>query len=136
MNDVLALALGQLPARKKRRDPEHDAQVALFKLIRMHPTFRSEPIAAIPNGGHRHLAVAAKLKAAGTSRGVPDILYFRPRGQYRGLAIEMKHGKNRPTEDQKSWMASLENCGWRCVVCYSTGDAWQELLDYYEGRAT
>jgi hypothetical protein len=43
---------------------EHDEQVALFKMIRLysikHPALKNA--FAIPNGGQRHKAVAAKLK--------------------------------------------------------------------------
>jgi hypothetical protein len=48
---------------------EHDEQVALFKMIRLysikHPPLKNA--FAIPNGGQRHKAVAAKLKAEGVS---------------------------------------------------------------------
>ncbi len=45
---------------------------------------------AVPNGGHRHPAVAAKLKWTGTKAGVPDLaIVWRGRAIY----IELKaHG--------------------------------------------
>jgi hypothetical protein len=48
---------------------EHDEQVALFEMIRLYKqsTHRLKTAFAIPNGGLRHKAVAAKLKAEGVS---------------------------------------------------------------------
>src|SRR5512133_1643712 len=44
-----------------------------------------------PNGGHRHKAVAAKLKAQGVSAGFPDLITFPPIGSTLPiLYIEMK----------------------------------------------
>ena len=53
---------------------EHDEQVLIFKWARLSEGRWPELalLFAIPNGGHRHKAVAAKLKAEGVRAGVPD----------------------------------------------------------------
>ena len=54
---------------------EHQEQVALFRWAEF-AIARWPELAlmyAIPNGGHRHKAVAAGLKAEGVKRGVPDV---------------------------------------------------------------
>jgi hypothetical protein len=84
-----------------------------------------------PAGGLRHKAVAAKLKRAGTKKGVPDILVFEPwdfnaphdiwhpaRAGF-GLAIELKTKGSYPRPEQREWLAALEARGWRTAVCRS-----------------
>jgi hypothetical protein len=74
---------------------EHDEQVALFKMIRLysikHPALKNA--FAIPNGGQRHKAVAAKLKAEGVSPGYPDIALDWPSRDYHGLAYRAQKGQ-------------------------------------------
>lgn len=106
----------------------------------------------VPNGGHRHVAVAAQMKAQGTKRGVPDILIPLPsavpmdgRSQalyekvngitahthYCGLAIELKVGKNKQSDEQVKWQARFQQSGWRAVVCYGWEAAAKETLVYF-----
>lgn len=106
----------------------------------------------VPNGGHRHISVAAQLKAQGVKPGVPDILIPVPSVvlmdsktaalyvqankitaplSYLGLAIELKVGKNKQSEEQKRWQARFQQSGWRAVVCYGWEAAAQETLSYF-----
>ncbi len=43
----------------------------------------------------------ARLKKKGVKSGVPDILIFEPKGRYNGIAIELKTGNNKLTNNQK-----------------------------------
>ena len=74
------------------KDQEHREQVALFKALKLqertNPLFAN--VFAIPNGGHRHIKVAAKLKAEGVKAGIPDIFVAVPNSYSAGLFIEMK----------------------------------------------
>lgn len=112
----------------------------------------------VPNGGHRHISVAMQLKAQGVKAGVPDILlpvpsqramdsvtydiYTRNAGlpantpplPYIGLAIELKIGKNKQSDDQVRWQARFQQSGWRCVVCYGWESAAKETILYF-GRS-
>jgi len=90
-----------------------------------------------------------KNKVLGVRAGVPDLLIFRyyfssndDLGEiddeyiaqmYYGLAIEMKHGKGKPTPAQNDFMNALENNGWRCEVCYDSEEA-MHVIDEYLGR--
>jgi hypothetical protein len=78
---------------------------------------------SVPNGGYRNKATAAILKLTGVKSGVPDI--FLPVGcnGYHGLYIEMKVGKNKPTDNQKRFMAYLNSAGYLAVVCYGADEA-------------
>ena len=72
----------------------------------------------VPNGGLRNARVGAELKRQGVKRGVPDVLIFVPSGEYVGLAIELKVGRNRLTPEQADWLAGLESAGWATAVCH------------------
>jgi len=115
---------------------EHNEQVALFQWAAYSessiPQLRY--LFAIPNGGHRHKAVAARMKAEGVKAGVPDIFLAYPTGEYCGLFIEMKFGTNKPTEKQNEWLSMLERAGYMTVVCYGFEDAKREILEYLEAE--
>ena len=89
-----------------------------------------EMLFAIPNGGHRHKATAAKMKAEGVKRGVPDLFLAVPRGNWHGLFIEMKYGKNKPTAHQFRWLEKLAALGYKVAICYGCTDAKNMILDY------
>ena len=112
----------------KRRSPEHDMQVSLFKWASLagKADSRLAMLFAIPNGGHRDARTAARLRAEGVKRGVPDVFLAVPVGKYHGLWLELKAGKNTPSEDQNLWLASLEFQGYACRVVY---DDWSKASD-------
>ena len=76
----------------------------------------------IPNGGSRNKKEAVNLKRQGVRAGVPDLDLPVARKGYHGLRIEMKYGKNKPTEEQVKWLVFLKAQGYATAVCYS----WQE----------
>lgn len=83
----------------------------------------------IPNGGKRDGATAAALKRQGVKAGVPDICLPVPKGEYHGLYIELKAGKNTATEKQRNWLNFLQNQGYYTAICYS----WQLAAELIEG---
>lgn len=118
--------------RAKPRELEHHEQVGLMQwadaLLGKWPELRL--LAAIPNGGQRHKAVAAKLKAEGVRAGFPDLILPVARGGFHGLFIEMKAGKNKPTAEQIGWHDALRAEGYLVVVCYSWNEAAGEIERY------
>ena len=52
-------------------------------------------------------------------KGVPDILIFEPNLKHNGLMVELKVGYNKPSKDQKLWIANLTARNYKAVVCYS-----------------
>jgi len=119
---------------------EHNEQAALFQwaetLQGQIPQLKM--LYAIPNGGHRHKAVAAKLKTEGVKAGVLDVNLDVPKTPFHGLRIEMKFGKNKLSDNQIVWVDRYIENGYSVIVCYSWQDAAKGILTYLgepqEGR--
>lgn len=84
----------------------------------------------IPNGGSRNKLEAANLKRQGVKAGVPDLFLPVSRGGYHGLFIELKHGKNKPTEKQTEWLKNLNEQDYAVAVCYGCDEASKKILKY------
>lgn len=84
----------------------------------------------IPNGGSRNKIEAANLKKQGVKSGVSDICLPVPSGKYHGLYIEMKYGKNTPTDNQTKWLKNLSEQGYAIKVCYNWEDAAKVICRY------
>jgi hypothetical protein len=122
---------------------EHQEQVTLFCWVGLvqssHPELAL--LHAIPNGGHRHKAVAARMKAEGVKRGVPDLCLPVASDGYHGLYIEMKTRKGRLSSEQRKWGNALHAQGYRFRMCRSWQEAARTIADYlgfdarlYEGE--
>ena len=122
----------QMKAAPKRGQAEHDEQVRFFQTLDLNLlTFPYlKWIYAIPNGGQRHVAVAAKLKAEGVKSGVSDICVPIPKGPYNGLYIEMKAGKNTLSANQKEFRDFVISQGYHFIAAWSAIDALTGLQDY------
>lgn len=98
--------------KKKRDNPEQRLQVAAIRWLRgaLPFTFAFH----VPNGGSRHPAEAAKLKAMGVTAGVPDIIIFWAGGC--GV-IELKASTGSMTKHQLNTIELLNSLGVRTAVC-------------------
>lgn len=120
---------GKVPTRKNG-SPEHDIQVAIVGLLEsIEPT----PLYSATVGGVR-LAIhtAKKMKEAGYSKGVPDMLVYEPRGMYAGLAIEVKTEKGRASDEQKEWIRQLNSKGWRAEICKGFEECADVICEYFD----
>lgn len=109
---------------------EHAHQVTLLNWFDLtYPQYKGF-IFAIPNGGFRHKAVAAKLQIEGVRSGIPDLFLPVASGQYHGMFIEMKTEKGRATENQKLWIDRLLSLGYLAVVCKGWRDAANQVSEY------
>lgn len=109
---------------------EHQLQCECIKWFRYQYNEYKDLLFAIPNGGKRNLQVAIKLKREGVISGVPDLFLAKPTKIYSGLFIEMKFGKNKPTENQIYQMELFKQNGYRVEVCYSF-EQFVELIENY-----
>lgn len=113
---------------------EHLEQCAVIEWAEMQKLVypHVDRLHAIPNGGKRHIGTARKMKAEGLKSGVPDLFLPVPLGGYHGLYIEMKYGKNKPTAKQADWLDFLASVGYCTVVCWSSIEAIESIVDYYD----
>ena len=113
---------------------EHQEQCALFQwaALKARQIPELQFLFAVPNGGFRHKATAGRLRAEGMKAGVPDIQWPVPRGQYHGLFIEMKFGKNKPTKRQQWFINFLDEQGYYVQVCYGWSDASNVIQHYWK----
>lgn len=111
---------------------EHHEQAALFEIARLHEAQYPdlELLFAIPNGGHRNIVTAAKMKREGVKRGVLDICLPVPKGKYHGFYGEMKVGRNKPTTEQQWWITQLSALGYRVELAYSAEEMFELIVEY------
>lgn len=111
---------------------EHSQQAALFcwavEFAKLYPMIRY--MFAIPNGGERNIVVAAKLKAEGVKRGVPDIFLPISISPYHGLFIEMKRVQGVVNNVQEQYHEFLRHAGYKVVVCNSWQSAANQIKFY------
>ncbi len=72
------------------------------------------------------------MKLMGTRRGVPDLMLFLPRGEYAGLAMELKTEKGRTSDEQDAWIAHLESHGWFGEIIRNTLDGLMTIETYLD----
>lgn len=84
----------------------------------------------IPNEGKRSQWTGARMRSEGLKSGVPDLCLPVARSGYHGLYIEMKAGKNRPTDNQLAWLEALEAQGYKTAVCYGW-EAAKNVIEAY-----
>ena len=102
---------------------DHEQMTLVQWFRRTYPEVR---IFSVPNGGHRHPAVAAKMKATGVVKGVPDL--FVPAWR---LWIEMKRAKGGSlSPEQKDWIAYLEGVGYWVIVGKGAENAKQQISTF------
>lgn len=120
---------------------EHDEQTVVIRwaALKARSVKELELLYAIPNGAKlpyigqgksRFSPEAMRLKAEGLKRGVPDLALPVARNEFHGLYIEMKFGKNRPTDEQVWWNERLTEEGYLAVVCWGANEVIQAICDY------
>lgn len=125
-------------AKFKLKSPiplEHDEQVAVFDWAKaLTPIFwELELLYAIPNGGHRDIRVAARLKKEGVRAGIPDMCLPVSRNDFAALYIELKRVRGgRISEIQKAKHEALRKAGNLVKVCKGANEAIETIGDYLE----
>lgn len=133
------------PAQLAKSGSEDAEQMALFAWCALN--FKQYPqlkwMHAIPNGGYRNKAEAAKLVATGVRKGVFDVFlpvmkWEAPRliSKYGGLYIELKkRGREKEkaggmSEAQQEFMTYANLAGYKAVVCYGWEEAVAAIEEY------
>jgi len=103
---------------------EHDLQVVLCQYLEL----KKVPYFAVPNGGHRDVRVAMKLKKEGVKAGVADLFLMIPNSKYAGLFIEVKVRPNNQQQNQKIFESLAIKSGY----CYKLIYSLDELIEYLD----
>jgi len=118
---------------------EHGNQAAVFQWIATtgQYTYPDLNLAfAIPSGGLRHPATAAKLKAEGVKPGVSDVFLPVPRLGFHGMWAELKlpEYRNRKnggrSDDQIKFQEAMRRNGYHVVTCYGWFELASALCSY------
>jgi hypothetical protein len=123
-------------ARAPSRDLEHKEQVAVIQWWHLaHKGFGLPEFAlfAIPNGGHRHMLTAVRLKAEGVRKGVSDLCLPVQRGGYGGAYIEMKATAGSESDDQQEFINFVRSQNYKAHFCYGADEAIEFITSYLRG---
>lgn len=112
----------------KNKLSEAQEQTMIFNWAKLKPELKW--LFSIPNGGSRHIIEAINLKRQGVKKGVSDMALLLPKGKYHGLLIELKVGKNKPSPEQKEFIAYENNNGYFAKVCYGHEEAISLIENY------
>tara|TARA_R100000700_G_scaffold14242_1_gene20099 strand:+ start:242 stop:598 length:357 start_codon:yes stop_codon:yes gene_type:complete len=84
-----------------------------------------------------HMSVRIRAKKSGYKRGFPDLFIFEiskiDKKLYCGLAIELKVGYNKPTNEQRWWRDQLRDRGYKAEICTGIDEALEVINDYLKG---
>ena len=72
-----------------------------------------------------------KAKNSGYKRGFPDLFIYEPKGKYNGLAIELKVGYNKATQEQLQWISKLRKRGYCAEICNGIDETINIINKYF-----
>lgn len=106
---------------------ESDEQIQFVSWFRA--TYPDDLIYAVPNGDHRDIRTAVKLKAEGVTKGIADLKIEWRNG--KNTAIEMKRQKGGvQSDDQKWYQKYCEDRGDNYLLCLGFDDAKKQILEF------
>lgn len=120
----------QITPEQLAKSSESSQQSALFCWAAQSGIPELKRMFHVPNGGSRHIAEAAKLKAMGVKAGVPDIFLPVITARFNGLWIELKNAKGVVSKEQQEWLEYLASQCYATRVCFEWKEAKQAILEY------
>jgi hypothetical protein len=93
--------------QRREGNAEARVQAAIVEWIRV--VAPRVLVFAVPNGGLRSKAEAARLKWTGVVPGIPDLVVIAPIG--RAYFLEVKTSNGRLSDDQRAILGALANLG-------------------------
>lgn len=135
MGKVYKMAIKRAPKKTsavatQKRHLEDDEQMLFFAWFDSVFPHLQKLCRHVPNGGKRDAREGARFKRLGVRAGALDIELNIARHGFHGLFIEMKTGKNKPTQHQFETIQALREQGYACHVCYSAESAKQTVIKY------
>ena len=114
---------------------EHEIQVGILQFCHRHDDDRLKSIFAIPNGGHRSIGEASRLKAEGVKAGVSDLFLPIPSESSSGLFLEVKRPNGRLSREQRVWIDTMALRGYNAAVGYGLDDCIEIIESHLAGAA-
>ena len=121
------------PLRRPKVDWEGMEQATLFSILAVKHPEAARLAFHVPNGGHRHIKVAAEMKRQGVKAGVSDIVLPMARGGWFGLFVEFKAAPPndaRVSPEQSAFLVRMEREGYYATVCRGVDDALRVIEQY------
>jgi len=117
---------------KRKIAPESEAnqQEIVIKYLRL--AYPDALYCASAGGMRTSYLQAIKMKRTGYVKGFPDLFIYEPRGEFHGLAIEMKKEKGgTASPEQKSWQEQLRNRNYASYICKGNEEAIKVIDEYF-----
>lgn len=108
--------------------PEQIEMIKIFDWIRKNNL--AEFAFHIANERKSSQQAGSLLKRMGVKSGVSDIFIAIPSNEFHGLWLELKAGKNRPTESQMKFLEDMRSKGYEALWCTGADKAKQIITDY------
>ena len=114
--------------------PERQIQSNFFKEIILRNWQCNKIFAfAVKNEvGKNNIVAGALNKQAGVIKGVSDVVILDFQGSKLPLFLEFKKPKQKQTESQKDFESLITSKGYTYAVVYSTAEAINETVKYFE----
>jgi len=122
--------------RMIKQTVEHYSEATIQQLVvrYLRSVYPSALHCASAGGVHTSYKQAKKMVATGYVKGFPDLFIYEARGNYHGLAIELKTHKGSTSLHQRAWIQELTNRGYKAVVCKGYDSALQTIDSYFKGE--
>ena len=118
--------------RKVSPESESNQQEIVVKYIRL--AYPDALYCASAGGMWTSDSQRIKMARTGYVKGFPDLFIYEPRGEYHGLAIEMKKEKGgTASPEQKRWQEQLRNRGYASYICKGSEEAIKQIDEYFNG---
>ena len=116
--------------RKPTPESESNQQELVIKYLRL--AYPDALYCASAGGMRTSYLQAIKMKRTGYVKGFPDLFIYEPRGEFYGLAIEMKKVKGSKIEpEQLQWQEQLRNRGYCSYICKGNEEAIKIIDEYF-----
>jgi hypothetical protein len=118
--------------RKITSESEANQQEIVIKYLRL--AYPDALYCASAGGMWTSDSQRIKMARAGYVKGFPDLFIYEPRGEFHGLAIEMKKEKGGvASPEQKRWQEQLRNRGYCSYICKGNEEAIKVIDEYFNG---
>lgn len=113
--------------------PEEIAQINFMNWVKFHLPHIAMDTHHIANERQCTPQEGQKLKRMGVTKGVADIFVAVPIHGKAGLWIELKVGRNKPTQEQMEFLERKLERGYAASCVYGWEAARDRLLSYLQG---